>query len=184
MFHDFKIILDSPPRGFYTYEDEVSGRIIFESSHEENIGWVYVFFHGWVHAQIFRTRDLQGRIHNYPLKEKQKEILIQTHLKLYESNEKLGKKFRYEWPFTFSFQDEEGKGETLPTSGKYLYEEDQNTHCSVEYKVVVARGDIGQMDNHVRSMLDPGDPRYREEYGESAGFLTRLREKMDGATEQ
>ena len=116
-----------------------------------------------MHAQIFRTRDLQGRIHNYPLKEKQKEILIQTQLKLYESNEKFCKKFRYEWPFTFSFQDEVGKGETLPTSGKYLYEEDQNTHCSVEYKVVVVRGDIGQMDNHVRSMLDPGDPRYREE---------------------
>ncbi len=34
-------------------------------------------------------------------------------------------------------------------------------------------------------MLDPGDPRYRQEgYGVSAGFLTRLREKMDGATEQ
>ncbi|PMD15602.1 hypothetical protein NA56DRAFT_709733 [Hyaloscypha hepaticicola] len=185
MFHDFKIVLDSPPRGFYTYEDEVSGSIVFESSHEGKIGWVYVFFHGWVHAQIFRTRDLQGHIHNYPLKEKQKEILVQTHLKLYEGTEKLRKKVRYEWPFTFSFQDEEGKGETLPTSGKYLYEEDQNAHCSVEYKVVVVRGDIGQMDNHVRSMLDRGDLRYREEgYSESAGFLTRLREKMDGAAEQ
>ena len=185
MFHDFKIVLDSPPRGFYTYEDEVSGSVVFESSHEEKLGWVYVFFHGWVHAQIFRTSGLQGHYHNYPLKEKQKEILVQTHLKLYEGTEKLRKKVRYEWPFTFSFQDEEGRGELLPTSGKYLYEEDQNAHCSVEYKVVVVRGDIGQMDNHVRSMLDPGDLRYREEgYGESAGFLTRLREKMDGATEQ
>jgi hypothetical protein len=192
MFHDFKIVLDPPLRGFYTYEDDVSGKVLFESSHEEKIGWVYVFFHGYVHAQIIRRANLEhSRNHprqystKYPLQEKQKETLIQTHLKLYEGHEKLHKKVRYEWPFTFNFQAERGKGDTLPTSGKYSYTYDQNPHSSVEYKVMAIGGEIGQMDDHIRTLLNPEDPLYlEEEYGKSAGLLTKLREKIGGATEQ
>jgi hypothetical protein len=151
-----------------------------------------VFFHGYVHAQIVRRANLEhSRNHplqysiKYPLQEKQKETLFQTHLKLYEGHEKLHKKVRYEWPFTFNFQAEIGKGETLPTSGKYSYTYDQNPHSSVEYQVVAIGGEIGQMDDHIRTMLNPEHPLYlKEEYGKSAGFLTKLREKIGGTTEQ
>ncbi len=60
MFNDFKIILDPPPRGFYTLEDKVSGKVIFESPHDEKVGWVYVFFHGWVNVEIIRPSQPRG----------------------------------------------------------------------------------------------------------------------------
>jgi hypothetical protein len=41
-----QIFVDPPPRGVFTYEDTVTGRVVFESKHEEDIGFVYVYFHG------------------------------------------------------------------------------------------------------------------------------------------
>jgi hypothetical protein len=108
MFNDFKILLDPCPHGFYTFEDNVSGKVIFESSHEEKVGWVYVFFHGWVNAEIAMMLQSGGTPNpqKWGDKTKDKEILFQNHFKVYEGYNKLRKKTRYEWPFTFSFQTE------------------------------------------------------------------------------
>jgi hypothetical protein len=138
MFNDFKIILDPPPHGVYTFEDTVSGKVILESSHEEKIGWVYVFFHGWVNVEIvmLQTPTYAGA-HNNPQKwsdkTKDKEILFQNHVKVYEGYEKLRKKMRYEWPFKFSFQAETSNAASLPTSGHYSFSTESNWWSSVQY---------------------------------------------------
>jgi hypothetical protein len=41
-----QIFVDPPPRGVFTYEDTVSGKLVFESTRDEKIGFVYVYFHG------------------------------------------------------------------------------------------------------------------------------------------
>lgn len=41
-----QIFVDPPPRGIFTYEDTVSGKLVFESTRDEKIGFVYVYFHG------------------------------------------------------------------------------------------------------------------------------------------
>jgi hypothetical protein len=190
MFNDLKIILDPPPRGFYTFEDTVPGKVIFESSHEEKIGWVYIFFHGWVNVEIvmLQTPTYAGA-HNNPQKwsdkTKDKEILFQNHVKVYEGYEKLRKKMRYEWPFKFSFQAETSNAASLPTSGHYSFSTESNWWSSVQYKIVTIHGEIGQPDDHIRWMLNPTDPRYMKEPTlKPTGFLLKLRERMSGAAEQ
>ena len=193
MFNDFKIILVPPPRGFYTFEDNVSGKIVFESSHEEKVGWIYVFFHGWVNVDIARFAQ-PGGLYNagngpspqkWSDKNRGKEILFQTHVKTYEGHEKLQKKTRYEWPFNFSFQQETAYAYNLPSSGGYSFVSSMNWLSSVKYKVVAVHGEIGQRDDDVRWMFNPNDPRYlREPPLKPTGIFLKLKEKLGGAAEQ
>jgi hypothetical protein len=195
MFNDFKIILDPPPRGFYTFEDNVSGNVIFESSHDEKVGWVYVFFHGWVNVEFIRLSQPgsaygAGGSNLYSHqpwgdKTKDKEILFQNHLRVYVGYDKLHKKTRYEWPFNFSFQDETASAYNLPSSGHYSFLRASNWLSSVKYKVVAIHGEIGQRDDEIRWMLNPKDPRYlREPALKPTGIFLKIREKLGGATEQ
>lgn len=194
MFNDFKIILDPPPRGFYTFEDNVSGKVIFESSYDEKVGWVYVFFHGWVNVEVIRpsqsrTSNVGGSnlisVQEWGDKTKDKEILFQNHVKVYVGYDKLHKKTRYEWPFNFSFQDETASAYNLPSSGHYSFIRESNCLSSVKYKVVAIHGEIGQRDDDIRWMLNPNDPRYlREPPVKRTGIFLKIREKLGGTTEQ
>jgi hypothetical protein len=193
MFNDFKILLD-PPHGFYTFEDNIPGKVVFESSHEEKVGWVYVFFHGWVNVEIVMMSPPGGpnpatKSNTYGQKwsdkSRDKEILFQNHLKVYEGYDKLRKKTRYEWPFNFSFQGETASAYGLPSSGHYSFFRESNWLSSVKYKVVAVHGEIGQRDDDIRWMLNPHDPRYlREPSLKPTGFFLKIKEKLGGATEQ
>ena len=195
MFNDFKIILDPPPRGFYTFEDNVSGNVIFESSHDEKVGWVYVFFHGWVNVEFIRLSQPGSAFgaggsnlyshQQWGDKTKDKEVLFQTHLRVYVGYDKLHKKTRYEWPFNFSFQDETASAYNLPSSGHYSFIRASNWLSSVKYKVVAVHGEIGQRDDDIRWMLNPNDPRYlREPALKPTGIFLKIKEKLGGTTEQ
>jgi hypothetical protein len=194
MFNDFKIFLHPPPHGFYTFEDNVSGKVVFESSHDEKAGWVYVFFHGWVNVEIVMMSPPGGpnrATKNNPYgqkwsdKSRDKEILFQSHLKVYEGYDKLRKKTRYEWPFSFSFQAETTSAHGLPSSGHYSFLREGNWLSSVKYKVVAVHGEIGQRDDDIRWMLNPHDPRYlREPSLKPTEIFLKIKEKLGGATEQ
>ena len=187
MFNDFKILLDPCPHGFYTFEDNVSGKVIFESSHEEKVGWVYVFFHGWVNVEIIMMSQ-SGRPPNpqkWGDKTKAKEILFQNHFKVYEGYNKLRKKTRYEWPFTFSFQTETSSACNLPSSGHYSFTTLTNWWSSVKYRIVAVHGEIGQRDDDIRWMLNPNDPRHLKEPPlKPTGIFLKIKEKLGGAAEQ
>jgi hypothetical protein len=193
MFNDFKVVLDPPPHGFYTFEDNVSGKVTFESSHEEKVGWIYVFFHGWVNVEIMRYSQ-PGGVHGagnsnntqkWSDKSKDKEILFQTHFKIYEGYEKLHKKTRYEWPFVFSFQKETAYAYNLPSSGRYSFTTSTNGLSSVKYKVVAVHGEFGQRDDDIRWMFNRNDPRYLKEPPlKPTGIFLKLKEKLGGAAEQ
>jgi hypothetical protein len=164
MFRHLRIVLDPSPRESYTYEDTVSGRVVFESPREEKICWVYVFFHGWAHAEITRRRfepEKDGIPEGSTLRDK--EIPFQNHQKVYEGHVKLEKKVLYEWPFRFRFQDERPDADSLPTSGKYV-------DSAVEYKIVAILGHVGDSDEHIRWMLNPNDWRYQKESTHKASW--------------
>jgi len=145
MPHDLQMFLDPPLRGFYTYQDTVSGKVIFESAHEEKIGWVYVFFHGCVNIE-FNIRGEESPVY----KCMDKEVLFQQCQKVYEGHEKLLEKVRYELPFKFAFRAGRGAS-SLPTSGKYHF-------SSVEYKVTAVPRRIGQTEDQIMSMMNPYNP--------------------------
>jgi hypothetical protein len=182
MFNDFKIILDLPPRRF------------FESSHDEKVGWVYVFFHGWANVEIIRLSQPGGSygstnnpnaLQKWGDKTKDKEILFQNHVKVYAGYDKLHKKTPYEWPFNFSFQAETASAYNLPSSGHYSFIRESNWLSSVKYKVVAVHGEIGQRDDDIRWMLNPKDPRYlREPALKPTGIFLKIKERLGGATEQ
>jgi hypothetical protein len=157
MIHHLRIDLEPSPRGFYTFDSTVSGRVVFESPHEENIGWVYVFFHGWAHAEITHHKNDMAYEAGIPEGStlRDKEILFQNHQKAYGGHEKLKKKVRYEWPFRFRFQDERPDADLLPTSGKY-------SGSSIEYKIVAIPGHVGASDTHLRWMFNPNNPYYEQ----------------------
>lgn len=199
MFNDFKIELDPPPHGFYTFEDNVSGRIVSEGC--ENIGWVYVFFHGWVNVSDIYTAPPQygggdasnGQFNNardpnapkWGDKSTDKEILFQNHVMIYQGYQKLKKKVRYEWPFSFSFQQATSTAYNLPSSGHYTFINDRSWFSSVKYKVVAVHGEIGQRDDDVRWMFNPSDPRYLKEPPlKPTGIFLKIKEKLGGAAEQ
>jgi hypothetical protein len=198
MFSDFKIELDPPPHGFYTFEDNVSGRVVSEGT--ENIGWVYVFFHGWVKVQdVVMARPgydvgTAGQFNNGPRdpnapkwgdKMHDKEILFQNHAIIYQGYDKLKKKMRYEWPFSFSFQKATSAAYNLPSSGHYTFTSERNWSSNIQYKVVAVHGEIGQRDDDVRWMFNPSDPRYlREPPLKPTGIFLKIKEKLGGAAEQ
>jgi hypothetical protein len=187
MVREFKIILDYHPDSGYTFEYTVSGRVIFESSHEEKLGWVYVFFHGWVNVEIpaLQAYSSSGKNPKPSDKSKDKEILFQNHLKVYDGDGRLQKNFRYEWPFQFNFQAETYNASSLPSSGHYSFTNEKKWWSSVQYRLVAAHGDIGQSDDHIRWMLNPNDVRYQKEpILKLTGILLKIREKLAGDTEQ
>jgi hypothetical protein len=185
---DFKLYIHPPPRGFYTFGDTVYGKVVFESTHEEKVGWVYVFFHGWVNVEIVRVQSHRAsdkNIAKWSDKTKDKEVLFQKHLQVYEGDEKLHKNVRYVWPFQFSFQDGTSNAVLLPSSGHYSFTNERTWWSSVQYRVVAAHGDIGQSDDHIRWMLSPEHVRYVKEPSlKPTSFLLKLREKMGGAAEE
>jgi hypothetical protein len=154
MPHDLQIVLDPPLRGFYTYQDTVSGKVIFESAQEEKIGWVYVFFHGCVNIE-FNIREEESPVY----KCMDNEVLFQQCQKVYEGHEKLLEKVRHELPFKFAFRAERGAS-SLPISGKYHY-------SSVEYKVTAVPRRIGQTEDQIMSMMNPYNPPFPKKVSDS-----------------
>jgi hypothetical protein len=48
-----QIFVDPPPRRVFTYEDMVSGKLVFDSTRDEKIGFVYMYFNGvWITALL------------------------------------------------------------------------------------------------------------------------------------
>lgn len=176
MFRHLQIVLDPPPHGVYTYEDTVSGKVSFESNREEKIGWVYVFFHGWANIKVPTENSVKSS--DETSKYRDKEVLFQTYQKVYEGNENLLKKVRYEWPFKFAFQAEKEDAASLPTSGKYSY-------SSVEYKVIAIPRYIWQKEDLIMSRMNPDDPRFHKtSFINPTGIFLKLGEKVGGVAQQ
>jgi len=152
MFREFHILLDSPPNTVFTYEDTVSGKVVLESPRDEAVGWIHVFFHGWVNTEVIQQNyNAQNSGGPNQSKYKDKEVLFQCYQNVYRGQENLPKKTRYEWPFQFAIEPESCHGSSLPSSGKYQ-------DSSVEYKVIAVQGRIGQSEEHIMSMMNPDDP--------------------------
>src|SRR5271156_775031 len=154
MFREFHILLDSPPNTIFTYEDTVSGKVVLESPRDEAVGWIHVFFHGWVNTEVI-LQNYNAQYSGGPnqSKYKDKEVLFQYYQNVYRGQENLPKKTRHEWPFQFAIETESYHGSSLPSSGKYH-------KSSVEYKVIAVQGRIGQSEEHIMSMMNPEDPRF------------------------
>jgi hypothetical protein len=152
MFREFHILLDSPPNTIFTYEDTVSGKVVLESPRDEPVGWIHVFFHGWVNTEVI-IQNYNAQTSGGPSQSKciDKEVLFQYYQNVYRGQENLPKKTRHEWPFQFALEPESGDGSSLPSSGKYH-------KSSVEYKVIAVQGRIGQSEEHIMSIMNPDDP--------------------------
>jgi hypothetical protein len=157
MFREFHILLDSPPNNIFTYEDTVSGKVVLESPRDEAVGWIHVFFHGWVNTEVI-LQNYNSQTSGGPSqsKYKDKEVLFQCYQNVYRGQENLPKKTRHEWPFQFAFETESCHGSSLPSSGKYH-------KSSVEYKVIAVQGRIGQSEEHIMSMMNPDDPLFMKD---------------------
>lgn len=146
-----QLVVDPPPRGIFTYEDTVTGRVIFDSTKEFGLGYVYVFFHGWVSTRVVkanRNQYGQGPASGTTI---DKEILFQVDQKVYQGRQNVLKGMHFEWPFRFDFRRPElVDPSALPTSGKYGL-------CSVEYKVAVACAHINQDEALFKRMFNPDD---------------------------
>lgn len=152
MFREFHILLDSPPNTIFTYEDTVSGKVVLESPRDEPVGWIHVFFHGWVNTEVI-IQNYNTHTSGGPSQSKciDKEVLFQYYQNVYRGQENLPKKTRHEWPFQFALEPESGDGPSLPSSGKYH-------KSSVEYKVIAVQGRIGQSEERIMSIMNPDDP--------------------------
>jgi hypothetical protein len=177
--HGLKLILDPPPRGYYTYLDDVSGKVTLDTTKEEKILFIYVFFFGVANIKVRNV----GRpppphqfdnIGHVPLDAT--EVLFQTHEKIYHGKEKLAKKAHYEWPFRFRFQSATEEAKNLPTSGTYQ-------PSKVEYKIVVTPGVNEYQEERVLQMMDfrTGS---REVPFSPTGLTLKLSEKMLGGVEE
>jgi hypothetical protein len=150
MPHSLDIILDPPPRGVYTCEDFVSGKVIVERSYSDTPRFVCICFFGVVYTeakQINRTNMPSGQ--NTESIYADKEVLFQSSRTFHQNQEReqFGKKVTDEWPFNFQFlEGEQGFG--LPSSGKY--------HDSkVAYKIMAASGKEGEDEEKVREKINP-----------------------------
>jgi hypothetical protein len=119
MFRDVSVVLDPPPNGVFTFEDTVTGKVIFKSYRDEKLAWCEVFFHGWANTHVITqtgnySQQNQVAATNY----KDKDVLFQTSAKIYEGNgQTLQKKVRYEWSFQFDFRTQMEDAASLPSSG-------------------------------------------------------------------
>jgi hypothetical protein len=178
MVRDLQIVLDPPPRGFYTPADKVSGKVVFESSGTETIGWVYVFFRGCVDVEFNVGGEEETRF-----KYIDKEVLFQKCQKVYEGYEKPLQKARFEWAFQFDFRSAKFDPLTLPTSGKY----GERALSSVEYKIIAVPRRIGQTEDEIMAMMNPEDsplPKKSHQFSPSRVFLRFRTKKIEGSSEQ
>ncbi|KAN0099977.1 hypothetical protein V8E51_013752 [Hyaloscypha variabilis] len=151
-----QIFVDPPPRGVFTYEDTVTGRVVFESKHEEDIGFVYVYFHGWVNSKVLRATSTT---YNPPPGDGRyidKDVLFQREKKVYTGFQKLAKDVQHVWPFQFDFTDIY-RSQYLPSTGKFF------NGCSVEYKLIAWSGRIGQDETIPKRMMDPNDQMFMKD---------------------
>jgi hypothetical protein len=164
---------------YYTYLDDVSGKVTLDTTKEETILFIYVFFFGVANIKVRNV----GRpppphqfdnIGHVPLDAT--EVLFQIHEKLYHGKEKLEKKAHYEWPFRFRFQSATEEAENLPTSGSY-------PPSKVEYKIVVTPGVNEYQEERVLQMMDLRTGS-RELPFSPTGLTLKLSEKMLGGVEE
>jgi hypothetical protein len=182
MFRDVSVVLDPPPNGFFTFEDSVTGKVIFESHRDEKLAWCEVFFHGWANTWVVQhtgnySQNSQVAAANY----KDKDVLFQTSLKCYEGKgETLHKKVRYEWPFQFDFRAQVEDAASLPPSGKY-------GASSVEYKVIAMPITPAQSANSevLQALMNPNDQLFQKEspFNANKAFLFAAKH-LGGAAEQ
>jgi len=152
-----QVLVDTPPRGIFTYEDTVSGKVVFELTKDFALGFVYVFFHGWVSTHVCQATNNVNNAGPRQTQALDKEILFQYEKKVYQGHEKALKNNRFELPFKFDFYHPSLDDlSTLPTSGKY-------GACSVEYKVVVACGVMNQDEELFLRMRNPDDRLFQKE---------------------
>ena len=174
-----KVELNPPPRGVFTYEDEVSGRVVFDTIHTTAIGFIYVYFHGWVNTRVYKTNSSQGGQGVSTTETIDKETLFQLDQKVYEGHDRIPKNTHYEWPFRFDFRHPKIEHpEYLPTSGKY-------GACSVEYKIVVASGGIRMDETIFKKMNNPDDVLFQKNSPIDLNKLQgRLAKHLGSGTEQ
>jgi hypothetical protein len=178
--HGLKLILDPPPRGYYTYLDDVSGKVTLDNTKEEAILFIYIFFFGVANIKVRSVGrpppphqfDNTGHI---PLDAT--EVLFQTHEKIYHGKEKLEKKAHYEWPFRFRFQSATYQAESLPTSGGYQ-------PSKVEYKIVVTPGVNELQEERILQMMDFKTGSREVGQFSPTGLTLKLSEKMLGGVEE
>ena len=161
MFRDVSVVLDPPPNGVFTFEDTVTGKVIFESNRDEKLAWCEVFFHGWANTHVVTqtgnySQSNQVAAANY----KDKDVLFQTSAKIYEGNgQTLQKKVRYEWSFQFDFRTQMEDAASLPSSGKY-------GNASIEYKVVaipVTPAQAVNCEDIFQAIMNPNDQLFQKE---------------------
>jgi hypothetical protein len=178
--HGLKLVLDPPPRGYYTYLDDVSGKVTLDSTHEEKILFIYVFFFGVANICVRNVRRPAGahQYDNIPhIALDATEVLFQTNEKIYHGKEKLQKKVHYEWAFRFTFLSAAAeKAQYLPTSGSYQ-------PSKVEYKVVAIPGVNEYQEERVLSMMELRTGP-RELPFSPTGLTLKLSEKMLGGVEE
>jgi hypothetical protein len=154
-----QLFVDPPPRGIFTYEDTVSGKVVFELTKTYPLGFVYVYFHGWVNTQtVQNTGNFQNNQGPSVIKANDKEVLFQYELKVFQGGrEKIPKGTHFEWPFKFNFRHPDvADPSALPTSGVY-------STSNVEYKVVVSAAP-GTMDETLfKRMRNPDDQLFQKE---------------------
>ncbi|KAE9364860.1 hypothetical protein N431DRAFT_422080 [Stipitochalara longipes BDJ] len=152
-----QIFVDPPPRGVFTYEDTVTGKVVFESKHEEDIGFVYVYFHGWVNSKVLRATSTTYKTPPSDGRYIDKEILFQKEKKVYTGHHKLTKDVQHIWPFQFDFRLDVNRPQDLPSTGKFF------NSCSVEYKVIAWSGHIGQDETIPKRIMDPDDQMFMKD---------------------
>jgi hypothetical protein len=175
MPHSLNLVLDQPPRGFYTCEDVVSGKVILEGSHLGPIGYVIVSFYGVADtiAEIQgQQRAPQGG--NASTRSMDKEVLFQLEKRLDQADGKGEHRINHEWPFQFGLEDNWGQGLTLPSSGKYH-------QSKVEYKVVAVLGKEGEDEDKVRLKINP---RKKPSYFHETDFGFWARKQMGHVVER
>jgi hypothetical protein len=153
-----QLFVDPPPRGIFTYEDTVSGKVVFGLNRPYALGFVYVYFHGWVNTQtVQNTGNFQYAQGPATIKANDKEVLFQYELKVFQGREKIPKGTHFEWPFKFNFHhpDVADPG-ALPTSGVY-------STSSVEYKVVVSAAPATMDETVFKRMRNPDDILFQKE---------------------
>jgi Arrestin (or S-antigen), N-terminal domain len=179
MARDLQILLDPPPRGFYTSADAVSGKVVLESSSAETIAAIYIFFRGLVNIE-FQPREPDEPSEPPMYKYEDREILFQRNQKLFDGEEKLLPKTRYSWPFTFTFGVWRFAPRPLPPSGKF-------GRSSVEYKIIAVPRYSGQTEEEIVGMMNPEDPalpRKTTIYSLSRTFANLTKKKLRGVVEE
>ena len=106
MPHSLNLVLDQPPRGFYTCEDVVSGKVILEGSHSGSIGCVIVSFYGVADtgAEIQGRQGVPQEGGGGSTRCVDKEMLFQFEKRLDQADGKGEHRINREWPFQFGLE--------------------------------------------------------------------------------